>query len=97
MDTIIRAIHGPLTFVACLKPCFHIHIGSDKESLALQSIQVRLRMVTSYLSVQLLSWVRGRDGGLSVLRSANVDGRYKDLPLRAIQHADGSTAQEGTI
>ena len=37
--------------------------------------QARLRMVLSYLFAQLLPWVRGKNGGLLVLGSANVDER----------------------
>lgn len=33
-------------------------------------------MVLAYLFAQLLPWVRGRNGGLLVLGSANVDERY---------------------
>lgn len=35
--------------------------------------QARLRMVVSYMFAQLLPWVRGKNGGLLVLGSANVD------------------------
>jgi len=33
-------------------------------------------MVLAYLFAQLLPWVRGRNGGLLVLGSANVDERF---------------------
>ena len=33
-------------------------------------------MVLAYLFAQLLPWVRGRQGGLLVLGSANVDEAY---------------------
>ena len=54
-------------------PRFSSQGGSQAEDLALQNIQARLRMVTSYLFAQLLPWVRGRSGFLLVLGSANVD------------------------
>lgn len=54
-------------------PRFSAHGGSARESLALQNIQARLRMVISYLFAQLMLWVRGRPGGLLVLGSGNVD------------------------
>jgi len=73
MDTVVRAIHDLFTFITGFKPRFRVHGGSDRENLALQNIQARLRMVISYLFAQLLPWVRGRDGGLLVLGSANVD------------------------
>lgn len=38
--------------------------------------KARLRMVIAYLFAQLLPWVRGRNGGLLVLGSANVDERF---------------------
>jgi NAD+ synthase (glutamine-hydrolysing) len=39
----------------------------------LQNIQARLRMVLAFMLAQLLPWVRGREGFLLVLGSANVD------------------------
>lgn len=54
-------------------PRFAVHGGSARESLALQNVQARLRMVLSYLFAQLMLWVRGRPGGLLVLGSGNVD------------------------
>lgn len=47
--------------------------GSAAEDVALQNIQARCRMVYGYLLAQLLPWVRGRQGFLLVLGSANVD------------------------
>lgn len=73
MDTVVRAIHGQITFVTGFKPCFHAYSGSDRGNLVLRNIQARSRMMTLHLFVQLLSCVCGRDGGLSVLRSANID------------------------
>jgi len=75
MDTVVRSIHDLFTFITGFKPRFRVHGGTDRENLALQNIQARLRMVISYLFAQLLPWVRGRDGGLLVLGSANVDER----------------------
>lgn len=40
-------------------------------------------MVLAYLFAQLLPWVRGRQGGLLVLGSANVDEAYVRLPRSA--------------
>lgn len=54
-------------------PQFSSQGGTISEDLALQNIQARLRMVTAYLFAQLLPWVRGRQGFLLVLGSANVD------------------------
>jgi NAD+ synthase (glutamine-hydrolysing) len=50
--------------------------GSAQQNLALQNVQARIRMVFSYLSAQLLPWVRQptrKTGFLLVLGSANVD------------------------
>ena len=41
--------------------------------MALQNVQARSRMVLAYLFAQLTLWVRGRNAGLLVLGSANVD------------------------
>lgn len=38
--------------------------------------QARVRMVLAYLFAQLSLWARGKQGGLLVLGSANVDERY---------------------
>ncbi|KAL7566189.1 hypothetical protein ACA910_011263 [Epithemia clementina (nom. ined.)] len=54
-------------------PQYSVRGGTQSEDLALQNIQARLRMVTAYLFAQLLPWVRGRQGFLLVLGSANVD------------------------
>ena len=92
MDTVVTAVRSLFAFVTGVKPKFRAHGGSSAENLALQNIQVsesdilryselifsqaRLRMVIAYLFAQLLPWVRGRNGGLLVLGSANVDERY---------------------
>lgn len=54
-------------------PRFKVEGGTDRENLALQNIQARLRMVLSYFLAQLLPWVRSRPGALLVLATANVD------------------------
>ncbi|EIM86628.1 glutamine-dependent NAD synthetase with GAT domain-containing protein [Stereum hirsutum FP-91666 SS1] len=73
MDTVVTAVRNLFGFVTGVKPQFRAHGGSHAENLALQNIQARLRMVLAYLFAQLLPWVRGRQGGLLVLGSANVD------------------------
>lgn len=73
MDTIVSAVVSLFTMVTKKTPQFKVHGGSATENLALQNIQARLRMVLAYLWAQLLPWVRGRQGGLLVLGSANVD------------------------
>ncbi|KAH7924291.1 glutamine-dependent NAD(+) synthetase with GAT domain-containing protein [Leucogyrophana mollusca] len=73
MDSLVTAIRDLFSFVTGVKPQFRAHGGSNAENLALQNIQARLRMVIAYLFAQLLPWVRGRQGGLLVLGSANVD------------------------
>ena len=75
MDTLVTAIRDLFAYVTGVKPRFRVHGGSAAENLALQNIQARLRMVIAYLFAQLMPWVRGRQGGLLVLGSANVDER----------------------
>ncbi|KAH9817214.1 hypothetical protein DFH28DRAFT_1081433 [Melampsora americana] len=73
MDTVVTAILFLFTLVTLRTPLFKINGGTSTENLALQNIQARLRMLLSYMFAQLLPWVRGLDGGLLVLGSANVD------------------------
>ncbi|KAH7885842.1 hypothetical protein F5I97DRAFT_1936802 [Phlebopus sp. FC_14] len=73
MDSVVTSIRDLFAFVTSVKPQFKAHGGSSAENLALQNIQARLRMLLSYMFAQLLPWVRGRQGGLLVLGSANVD------------------------
>ncbi len=75
MDTIVTAVCNLFSVVTGHRPRFRVQGGSNAENLALQNIQARLRMVLSYLFAQLLPWVRGKNGGLLVLGSANVDER----------------------
>ncbi|XP_071445224.1 glutamine-dependent NAD(+) synthetase [Hetaerina americana] len=72
-DSAVTAVMGIFTMATGLVPRFASQDGSPRESLALQNVQARLRMVLSYLFAQLMLWVRGRPGGLLVLGSANVD------------------------
>ncbi|KAI8459442.1 glutamine-dependent NAD(+) synthetase [Phakopsora pachyrhizi] len=73
MDTIITSIRTLFAVTTGQTPLFRVHGGTSTENLALQNIQARLRMLLSYMFAQLLPWVRGRQGGLLVLGSANVD------------------------
>ncbi|KIY45029.1 glutamine-dependent NAD(+) synthetase with GAT domain-containing protein [Fistulina hepatica ATCC 64428] len=73
MDTCVTAVRTLFTVVTGLTPRFRSQGGSPAENLALQNIQARLRMVLAYLFAQLMPWVRGRNGSLLVLGSANVD------------------------
>ncbi|KAI9457177.1 hypothetical protein HD554DRAFT_2207240 [Boletus coccyginus] len=73
MDTVVVSVCDLFAFVTGARPRFSAHGGSAAENLALQNIQARLRMVLSYLFAQLIPWARGRQGGLLVLGSANVD------------------------
>lgn len=72
MDSIVTSIRSLFTLVTAKTPDFN---GKPAENLALQNIQARLRMLLAYLFAQLLPWVRGKEGGLLVLGSANVDER----------------------
>ncbi|GAB5360407.1 hypothetical protein AAMO2058_000625300 [Amorphochlora amoebiformis] len=73
IDTLVSSMVSLFTTITGKTPKFKVHGGSNAENLALQNIQARLRMVLSYLLAQLLPWVRGREGFLLVLGSANVD------------------------
>ncbi|XP_054002017.1 glutamine-dependent NAD(+) synthetase isoform X1 [Hylaeus anthracinus] len=73
IDVAVSAILTIFQQVTKLTPRFKVQGGSPRESLALQNIQARLRMVIAYLFAQLMLWVRGRPGGLLVLGSSNVD------------------------
>jgi len=73
IDQIVSAVVNVFTVTTGMKPLFRSLGGSNSEDLALQNIQARSRMVTSYLFAQLLPWVRGKSGFLLVLGSANVD------------------------
>lgn len=54
-------------------PRFRSRGGSAVENIAMQNVQARIRMVTAYVCAQLSLWARGRNGGLLVLGSSNVD------------------------
>ncbi|KAL7274958.1 glutamine-dependent NAD(+) synthetase [Rhizina undulata] len=73
MDSVVKAVRDLFSFVTGKTPIFKVHGGTKTENLALQNIQARLRMVLAYMFAQLLPWVRGNQGGLLVLGSANVD------------------------
>lgn len=55
------------------EPRFIVHGGSIYEDLALQNIQARTRMLTSYLLGQLLTLCKKQSGFLLVLGSANLE------------------------
>lgn len=73
IDLMVEAVIRVFTMTTNRTPRYAVEGGTMAEDLALQNIQARLRMVTSYLYAQLLPWVRGRTGFLLVLGSANVD------------------------
>ena len=73
IDLMVKAVLQVFQITTGHMPRFAARGGSMAEDLALQNIQARLRMVTAYLMAQLLPWVRGRNGFLLVLGSANVD------------------------
>ncbi|KIY65087.1 glutamine-dependent NAD synthetase with GAT domain-containing protein [Cylindrobasidium torrendii FP15055 ss-10] len=81
MDTVVTAVRTLFAAVTNRVPRFANRGagpgedagGTWAENQALQNIQARLRMVLAYMFAQLLPWVRGGQGGLLVLGSANVD------------------------
>ncbi|NXU95281.1 NADE synthetase, partial [Xiphorhynchus elegans] len=73
IDVAVKAVVGIFSMVTGRTPRFSVYGGTSRESLALQNVQARIRMVLAYLFAQLTLWVRGMPGGLLVLGSANVD------------------------
>ncbi|XP_023187880.1 glutamine-dependent NAD(+) synthetase isoform X1 [Xiphophorus maculatus] len=73
IDVAVKGILGIFSVVTGRWPQFCANGGSNRENLALQNVQARVRMVLAYLFAQLSLWARGRPGGLLVLGSANVD------------------------
>lgn len=76
IDTVVSAILGVFTLITGKTPQFRVNGGTFGENQAMQNVQARVRMVLSYLFAQLLLWVRGRQGSLLVLGTANVDERW---------------------
>ena len=72
-DIIVRAVLEVFATFTNKVPKFQFHGGTEREDIALQNIQARLRMVLAYLCAQLTPWVRNRSGYLLVLGSSNVD------------------------
>lgn len=77
-DTVVTSIMNLFTVITNFQPRFKMYGGSPAENAALQNVQARLRMVLSYLFASLLPTVRQRPGGggLLVLASSNVDGKF---------------------
>ncbi|KAL9040150.1 MAG: hypothetical protein Q9214_004599, partial [Letrouitia sp. 1 TL-2023] len=75
IDEVFKAQKNIFTIATGFEPKFKVHGGSMAENLALQNIQARTRMVTTYEFSQLLPTIRKRKGGGSclVLGSANAD------------------------
>ncbi|NXP87166.1 NADE synthetase, partial [Passerina amoena] len=73
IDAAVKAVVGIFSVVTGRTPQFSVYGGSSRESLALQNVQARIRMVLAYLFAQLTLWARRMPGGLLVLGSANVD------------------------
>ncbi|KAI4212836.1 MAG: hypothetical protein LQ351_004539 [Letrouitia transgressa] len=75
IDKVFKAQKSIFTAATGFEPNFRVHGGSMAENLALQNIQARTRMVTTYEFSQLLPTIRKRKGGGSclVLGSANAD------------------------
>ncbi|XP_069950909.1 glutamine-dependent NAD(+) synthetase isoform X2 [Cherax quadricarinatus] len=73
IDSMVSAALGIFSAATGFIPKFRVRGGTTRENVALQNVQARLRMVLAYLFAQLMLWVRGKQGGLLVLGSANVD------------------------
>ena len=73
IDSVVAALYSLFVGITGKTPKFKVEGGTAGENNALQNIQARLRMTLAYLMAQLLPWVRGKEGTLLVLGSANVD------------------------
>lgn len=73
IDGAVSALISIFNVVTGMTPKFRTNGGCVRQSLALQNIQARIRMVCAYLFAQLMLWARNRPGGLLVVGSANVD------------------------
>jgi len=73
IDNPVKALCSLFVETTNTTPRFTVEGGSDAEDTALQNVQARVRMVYSYMLARLLPWVRGRQGALLVLGTANVD------------------------
>ncbi|KAM7034760.1 glutamine-dependent NAD(+) synthetase isoform 2-T2 [Acridotheres tristis] len=95
IDAAVKAVVGIFSVVTGRTPRFSVYGGSSRESLALQNVQARIRMVLAYLFAQLTLWARGMSGGLLVLGSANVDESIMSAPPTAELEplVDGQVAQ----
>ena len=73
IDSVVAALYSLFVGITGKTPKFKVEGGTVGENNALQNIQARIRMTLAYLMAQLLPWVRGKQGTLLVLGSANVD------------------------
>ncbi len=73
IDSVVAALYSLFVGITGKTPQFKVEGGTAEENNALQNIQARIRMTLAYLMAQLLPWVRGKQGALLVLGSANVD------------------------
>ena len=73
IDSVVAALYSLFVGITGKAPKFKVEGGTAGENNALQNIQARIRMTLAYLMAQLLPWVRGKEGTLLVLGSANVD------------------------
>ncbi|CAI5448998.1 unnamed protein product [Caenorhabditis angaria] len=71
IDSVVSALLGVFQTAYSFMPSFTS--SDNREIMALQNIQARIRMVLAYLMAQLALVKEGRPGGLLVLGTANVD------------------------
>lgn len=100
LHAIVNACITVFTSVTGFFPKSLTNGGCNRENVALQNLRSRIMTTMSYLFAQLTLWSRGRNGGLLVLASSNVDqtlcGNYTkygcssaDLnPIGSISEAD---------
>ncbi len=73
IDTIVNASVSVVSTLLSFCPRFKIYGGSDRESIALQNLQARLRMVMSYFCAQLIPLTQTNQKTLLVLGTGNAD------------------------
>lgn len=54
-------------------PRYKVDGGTRTESLAMENVQARTRMISAYLLAQLIPFKNNLNSGLLVLSSANLD------------------------
>lgn len=73
MDSVVSGCVKLISAALSYLPRFASEGGTRQESIALQNLQARLRMVLTYFCAQLIPVVEGKERPLLVLGTANLD------------------------